>query len=157
MLALTLGTIGINLCIQSVQFACVKSFKLFKYLTLIDNTNIDFEKLQSLIYKTDIKQKIIKFHKLLLNVEQNELKDCIQICIKDVWEKIDDINIILEECLILNRNHKNLYLNKWRYLDLNEKINKLDNHIHVFNIRIDDLIKMMTIISLMNTNNKLTY
>lgn len=140
----TLGIVSANMCLKAVLFTCSKSLGLIKSLTY---TNVNhYNDLNKLLIKTDVKQKIAKIHKLIMDLEKLELKDCIKLAISDLHYTIKSINDILENCIDLNVYHKQLWLHQYRSLDMNDYLNQLDLHINILNIRFDDLYKLTCIL-----------
>lgn len=140
----TITTITTNMCLKAVLFTASKSLNLIKLLSF--NTYNHYDDLNKLIIKTDVKHKIVKIHKLLMDLEKYELKDCIKLAISDLHYTIQSINNLLEECIHLNNNHKQLWFHQYRSINMDTHINQLDLQIHLLNIRFDDLYKIINII-----------
>jgi hypothetical protein len=140
----TFGLITANMCLKTVMFTCSKSLGLIKSLSIQDVNH--YEELNKLLVKTDVKQKIAKIHQLLMDLEKYELKSCIKLAISDLHYTIQTINNLLEQCINLNQNHKQLWLHQYRSLNMNDLLIQLELQINLLNIRFDDLYKIITII-----------
>lgn len=141
---LAVGYVGMNLCFKTMMYGCAKTLGLVKYMTTQDE---GFETLNHLLVTTDIKQKVAKTHRLLVMMEQNLIHECIKMAMIDLYGTIHVINQLLETCIGQKHQHQKLYLSSWRSLDL--PLNHLSTQIQVFNIRFDDLLKIMTMVKMM--------
>lgn len=143
MLAIT-AIVGATFCMKTILYACAKTLGLVRNLTQVDDQTAD---LNLLLLKSDIKKKIAKTHKLLMDIENENLKDSVKLAIMDVNESIYIINELLEDCLFIKNKHRELYLGNWRSMDMGDVINKLTIQIDIFNIRFNDLLNIITIVN----------
>jgi len=144
----TFGVMSANMCLKMIMFSCSKSLGLIKSLTINDVNH--YNELNKLLIKSDVKQKIAKIHKLIMDLEKYELKDCIKMAIEDLHYTIQSINDLLEQCIELNTNHKQLWLHQYRTLKMDEPLCQLELQIYLLQIRFDDLYKLMSIIQNIN-------
>lgn len=138
----TVGVVGATFCMKTILYASAKTLGIIKFISQNDQVG----PLNSLLFKTDIKKKIVKTHKLLMEIEHNNLKDCVKLAINDVNESIYIINELLEDYLFMKQKHSELYLNQWRTIDTTDIVAKLTLHIDIFNIRFNDLLNIITIV-----------
>jgi hypothetical protein len=149
----TFGLLTANMCLKTVMFTCSKSLNLMRSISYDDVNH--YEELNKMLIKTDIKQKIAKIHKLLMDLEKQELKDCVKMAINDLHYTIQSINTILEHCIDLNQNHKQLWLHQYRTLKIDEPLSQLKLQIKLLNIRFEDLYKIINIIHYTNGQHNL--
>lgn len=143
----TVGVVGATFCVKTILYASAKTLGLIKFISQNDD---QLSTVNSLLFKTDIKKKIVKTHKLLMEIEHHNLKDCVKLAINDIKESIYIINELLEDYLFIKQKHKELYLNQWRTIDTNDIVSKLTLHIDLFNIRFNDLLNIITIVKFIN-------
>jgi hypothetical protein len=140
----TVGIVGAGFCIKSILYASAKTLGLIKNVYQYDESH---KELNNFLIKTDIKQKIVKTHKLLCEFEHIKLKDSVKLAIMDLHQTIYNINELLEDSLFLKIKHEELYLNRWRSLDLTDTIDKLKLQTDLFKIRFQDLVDIITIVN----------
>lgn len=126
-------------CVKAVLFSCVKTLGLIK--NVYDYKH--FDELNHLLLTTDIKQKIVKTHKLLVELDKIVLKDCIVCAIQDLNITINTINELLEDSLFYQMKHQQLYFNRWR--SANIELTPLKIHIELFNLRFNDMLNLIMI------------
>jgi phosphoribosylaminoimidazole (AIR) synthetase len=141
----TVGFISTSLCINTIMFTCAKTLNLVKYITS-SNTENKYDAINMLLYTTDIKNKVAKIHKLILNIDNTILKDCIKMAINDLHESIHEINVILEEYINIKKYHDTLYFNYLRNMDYTKSLKDLNLTINLFNLRFDDFVKIVTVV-----------
>lgn len=141
----TVGFISTSLCINTIMFTCAKTLNLVKYITS-SNTENKYDEINMLLYTTDIKNKVAKIHKLILNIDNTILKDCIKMAINDLHESIHEINVILEEYINIKKYHDTLYFNYLRNIDYTKSLKNLNLTINLFNLRFDDFVKIVTVV-----------
>lgn len=122
----------------SILYACGKGLNLCYYFT--SNKTNEYEDINNLLLKTDIKCKIAKTHLFLKDVDDKTLSNCVKLAIKDLEEVIIKINLALQHFIVVNENYNALYFKKWRSNNLNLLTN-LENDINLFNIRFEDMVQ----------------
>lgn len=144
---LAIGLITSVATIKVATYTLGKSLYLIKSISnMFSSQPPDDNKLLHLLLISDIKQKIAKTHKLLCELALlTSLKEYVLMSIKDLHEVIQHLNELFEEQLTLEHNHKQLYFSNWRSIDNKKKIDKIEIYIELFNIRFDDLLKMIQI------------
>jgi hypothetical protein len=140
----TVGIVGAGFCIKSILYASAKTMGLIKNVYQYDES---YSELTNFLIKTDIKQKIVKTHKLLCEFEHVKIKDSVKLSLMDLNQTIYNINELLEDSLFIKVKHEELYLNRWRSLDLTDTIEKLKIQTDLFKIRFQDLVDIMTIVN----------
>lgn len=137
----TLGIVGVGYSIKAILYASAKTLGLIKSVYHDESC----EKLNDFLIKTDIKQRIVKTHKLLMDIENVKMKDSVKLAIMDLNQTIYNINDLLEDSLFQKNKHLELYFNRLRSLNFDEIIAKLTLQLEIFNIRYQDLINIITI------------
>ena len=141
----TAGFFGIHTCLKIISLTCSQSLGLIKSITSYQSIN-HYDELNKLLLRTDMKQKIVKIQQMLSDIQPTKVKECIKTAIFDLHETIKNINTLLEECITINTNHKQLWFHAWRTVDMNQPINKLQIYNDILNQRFDDLVKLTTIV-----------
>jgi len=141
----TIGIVGVGYGVKSIMYACANTLGLIKNIY----NDEAYDVLNKFLIKTDIKQRIVKIHKLMMDIENGKIKDSVKLAVMDLNQTVYNINELLEDCLFMKIKHQELYLNRWRSLDFTEIITKLTLQIEILTIRFNDLINIMTIIKLL--------
>lgn len=137
----TLGIVGVGYSVKAILYASAKTLGLIKNVYHDESC----DRLNAFLIRTDLKQRIVKTHKLIMDIENIKLKDSVRLAIMDLNQTIYNINDILEDSLFMKNKHQELYFNRWRSLNFDEIIEKLTLQLEIFSIRYHDLINIITI------------
>lgn len=144
-----MGYISVHACLKILTFTCSQSLNLLKNITTYQSVN-HYDELNQFLLKTDLKQKIIKIQQLLVDLQLTKMKECIKTAIFDLHETIKNINVLLQECITINSNHKQLWFHAWRAVNMNHPLKQLQLQNDILNQRFDDFVKLITIVTSLN-------
>ena len=149
---LAVSLLGTVVTMKIATFACCKSLMLLKSIGNLFVKTPEVDALQQLLFKTDIKKKIARTHKLICELALlTELQESVLMAIRDLGEVIEHLNVLFEELLNLESHHKQLYFHQWRTIDQKGNVDDISTYIDLFNLRFDDMLKMIQITDAVRT------
>lgn len=138
------GTMVLYMSYKTVLFTAAKTIGLIQ--SILPVNNICYDLFQTALVESDVKRKVAKIHKLLLHIN-DEQPPFIKMAIDDILDSIILVNECIEQYKIAKEKHELKILNHYRTLNTDYFTKSIIININLFNIRCNDLVKMIQIMN----------